>query len=131
MDTQTQAPEAPAAIVADSIIVQSQDLDSFRWKDLRSDMVEVFAGIGVKLGFTVEPNEALLDAGFPREDESRFDDGTLDIDFEETSIETLMKIAANGRKLAAIADRFAHNLKVRDHNPKEPAAPEADTGDEG
>ena len=121
MTTQTMnAPQAaaPAEIQAEAqILVQSGDLEGNRWSDLRSDMVQVLVGLANKLGFTMIPDENLLKLGFPIEDESRFDDGTLDTDFEESAIEALLKMQAQGVKFAGIAARFAHNLQVRNHEP--------------
>lgn len=116
--TQT-LPQAPAQqIPAEAqIIVQSGDLEGARWSDLRSDMVSTITGIASKLGFTMIPNEQLLEMGFPVEDESRFDDGTLDLDFEESSIEALIKMQKDGLKFAETCGRFAHNLQIRNHEP--------------
>lgn len=123
--TQTMtAPQAPQAAPAEiqgeaQILVQSGDLEGNRWSDLRSDLVQVIVGLANKLGFTMIPDENLLKLGFPIEDESRFDDGTLDSDFEESAIEALLKMQRDGVKFANIAARFAHNLQIRNHEPLE------------
>ncbi len=119
--TQTMmAPQqaAPAEVQGEpQILVQSGDLEGNRWSDLRSDLVQVVVGLANKLGFNCIPDENLLKLGFPVEDDSRFDDGTLDTDFEESAIEGLLKMQRDGVKFANIAARFAHNLQVRNHEP--------------
>ncbi len=109
---------APAEVQGEpQILVQSGDLEGNRWSDLRSDLVQVVVGLANKLGFNCIPDENLLKLGFPVEDDSRFDDGTLDTDFEESAIEGLLKMQRDGVKFANIAARFAHNLQVRNHEP--------------
>jgi len=119
MTAPLQAPQAaPAEIQAEApIIIQSGDLEGNRWSDLRSDLVQVVAGLANKLGFNMLPDENLLKLGFPIEDDSRFDNGLLDTDFEESSIEALLKMQKDGVKFANIAARFAHNLQIRNHEP--------------
>lgn len=117
MTTMSAPPQAAPVAVEQEIIIQSQDLEGNRWSDLRSDMVSIIAGIATKLGFTMVPSEELLKMGFPVDDDSRFDDGTLDVDFEESAIEALLKFQRDGLKFAQVSERFAHNLKVRNHEP--------------
>lgn len=108
------------------IVVQSGDLDEARWSDLRSDLVQVLGGLCTKLGFNMIPDENLLKMGFPVEDNSRYDDGRLDMDFEESSIEALLKMQREGMKFASIAARFAHNLQIRNHEPLQVDEPEGE-----
>lgn len=108
------------------IYVQTGDLDESRWSDLRSDLVQVLAGLCSKLGFNMIADENLLKMGFPVEDNSRFEDGRLDVDFEESAIEALLKMQREGLKFAEICQRFAHNLQVRNHEPLQMDEAESD-----
>jgi hypothetical protein len=96
-------------------MVQTSELDDARWKALRADMCEVVAGIAHKLGFNLVADENLLKMGFPVEDQSRYENGDMDMDFEESSIEALGRIEIKAGELAEIARRFRWNLMVRNH----------------
>ncbi len=97
--------------------VQTGELDDARWKALRADMCEVVAGIAHKLGFNLVADENLLKMGFPVEDQSRYENGEMDMDFEESAIEALGRIETKAAELAQIAQRFRWNLMVRNHDP--------------
>lgn len=111
-------PTAPAQQVAPTpqvqqiptgpVELQSTELDEARWKHMRATML----GCVAKLA-------ALLDVenGLSATDELRYDDGTADLDFEESSIELLVKVEAESAELNRVAARMRWNLQIRNHDP--------------
>jgi hypothetical protein len=116
---QPQAPQEPQ--IPPPGPVQSGDLRGARWKQLRGKLKRIVADLDVALGSE--------DGAFPLDDESRFTNGEMDMDFEESSIEYLGDIQLKFMEGAAIAERFRYNLMVRSHDPEEPD--EAPAGDNG
>jgi hypothetical protein len=106
MTTATEtAPQVPPA----GTVVQTVDLGPQRWIYYRSYMIGKATALANLLN------------GVSEEDESRFDDGTLDADFEEANAELLGQLERECTDLLNMIVRFRHNLHIR---PKDPVPPE-------
>lgn len=97
------APPAPGEVT------QSVDIGPARWQYYRS----YIAGKAAALMNLIQ--------AISEEDESRFDDGTLDPDFEETTIEQLGQVEKEAMDLVRMTNRFRQNVHIR---PKDPIPPE-------
>lgn len=98
-----------AAEAHDHRFVQSTELGEARWRQLRGKMKRIVADLSIALG-----DES---GAFPCEDESCFDDGSCDLDFEESAIEYLGDIQSRALELATVAERFRVNLVIREKSP--------------
>lgn len=99
---------------------QSVDMDSYRWKAMhgsaKASLIKLISLIGTNFPATEdEPNNGVLS----NDDLLLNEDGTADLDFEESSIETLGEAIVESRKLTAILERFQYNLSIRP-KPTEP-----------
>lgn len=111
------APQPPAQQLAGpGEIVQSVELQASRWKKelglMKVSVIQLLALTGTS--FPADP-EAENDGAFPIADLMRNDDGTCDMDFEESAIELLGKIILAGTELVETASRFRYNLQIRPH----------------
>ena len=105
MTTEQMIPSA-----ADHLVVQSLPLEGSRWKSLHTQM----RGSLKKIAEEIVGDPGLdMEGALSNEDESEFEDGTLDIAFEETSIESLARIELEADNLSKTAARFRYVLNLR------------------
>jgi len=88
--------------------VQSQELGPTRWVYYRAYIAGKSTAIANLIGALSE------------DDDSRFEDGTLDVEFEETHEELLSQLEKESREQTNMIARFRHNLVQR---PKDPIPP--------
>lgn len=94
--------------------VQSVDLEGFRWKSLHGQAKSSVLKLANLIGTNFPATEDELNNGVLSNDDLMLnDDGSPDMDFEESSIETLGESIVEARKLVAILERFHHNLVIR------------------
>jgi hypothetical protein len=103
---------------------QSIDLGPDRWKSLHGDMKSTVLAIAALVGtrFALSDEEQ-NDGALSNQDLMINEDGTSDMDFEESSMETLGKIMVRAKELYDVADRFRYGLFIREH-PTESTAPQ-------
>ena len=116
---QYQQPAQPRMPVAGQPY-QSIDLGPDRWKALHGDMKSNVLGLAALVGTRfAQADDEQNDGAFPNQDLMANSDGTADMDFEESAIETLGKIMVRAKELYDTADRFRYGLLIREH-PTEP-----------
>ena len=117
---QPQHQEAAAVQIPPPGAVQSGELDDARWKAMRAKMCTQVAALAHTLGFNLVADETLLKMGFPLEDQSRYENGEMDMDFEESSIEWIGDIELTAGEIIKVAQRFRWNLMIRNHDTIQP-----------
>jgi len=106
---------------------QSIDLGPDRWKSLHGDMKASILSLAALVGTRfAQTDEEQNDGALPSSDLMLNEDGTADMDFEESAIETLGKVMVRAKELHDTAERFRYGLLIRDH-PTEPTEPTAPT----
>jgi len=99
--SQFQIPPAPSE-------VQSIELDEDRWVHMRA----MLHGCAAKLAVFLDS-----EAGLSMTDGLRYEDGSPNMDFEESAIELLGKIERESAEMNQVAGRMRWNLQIRSHEP--------------
>ena len=112
----TQQPQVPPP----NQPYQSIDIGPDRWKSLHGDMKASILSLAALVGTRfAQSDEEPNDGALPGSDLMLNSDGTADMDFEESAIETLGKVMVRAKELCDTAERFRYGLIIRGH-PSEP-----------
>jgi len=115
-----QPAPAPPPVPQPGQPYQSIDLGPDRWKSLIGDMKSTVVSIAALTGTRFpQSDDEQNDGAMSNEDLLLNPDGTADMDFEESAIETLGKIMVRTKELYDTAERFRYGLIIREH-PTEP-----------
>ena len=101
---------------------QEIEFGPFQWGRSRTDIHQAITSLATMCGLTVVATDQSTQMGLSFDDLGSDDEGNVDLEFEDTTLQYLDRIKEASMRLAYVASVMKHQVQNRDHGTEEAAA---------